>query len=405
MQESPNKKSKTKKWSDKFGNKIMAAALVSAIIPVLLLGFLVVNKLRTDLIKQALSSQKTFSDTVTSGVDALIESFKKQLEMLCTLPAVQSMQKDMQVKAMYDFFSFNPVFYSILIYDIDSCVNSVAYRNREEYQESKYLGRHLLSGTSEINIPAKEAFKAVLRNKKTVVANSTMMVRDERMLLIFVPIFDFVASDKIIGVLSCAINLEGPEMNQFISGYEVTDNEIMLLTDLSGKILTGKGNVLPEGLKEIKALQQDFVFSEITPVDFEINQKRYIGIISPARALNGYLLAAKPSEIIFGFLHSMLLDLFIILFVAIVISVAFGYVVSKHLADKINTLLDAIKKVSAGIISHRVEIEGSDELSEAGLALNKMIDSLEKHRMIDESWSEIWKSATTKNSVSEHKDE
>ena len=198
---------KTKSWSDKFGNKIMAAAVVSAIIPVLLLGFLIVHKLRTDLIKQALSSQKTFSYAVTSGVDALIESFKKQLEMLAGLPEIQSMEKDRQVEAMHDFFSFNPVFYSIIIYDTDSYVKSAAYRNREEHQQNKYIGRHLLSGKSEVNLPAKEAFKAVLKSKKPLVADSTMMVQGERMLLIFLPIFDFVASNKIIGVLSCAINL------------------------------------------------------------------------------------------------------------------------------------------------------------------------------------------------------
>jgi len=396
---------KTKSWSDKFGNKIMAAAVVSAIIPVLLLGFLVVHKLRTDLIKQALSSQKTFSYAVTSGVDALIESFKKQLEMLASLPEMQSMEKDRQIEAMHDFFSFNPVFYSIIIYDTDSYVKSAAYRNREEYLQNKYIGKHLLSGKSEVNLPAKEAFKAVLKSKKPLVADSTMMVQDERMLLIFVPIFDFVASNKIIGVLSCAINLEGPEMNQLISGFKVSENEIMLLTDLSGKVMAGKGNVLPEGLKQIKTVHKDFSFSEITPVDFEINQNRYIGIISPAKALNGYLLAAKPSDIIFDFLHSMLLDLFIILFVAVVISVGFGYVISKHLADKINSLLDGIRKVSAGIISHRVEIKGTDELSDAGDALNKMIDSLEKHRMIDESWNEIWKSASSKNELPKQNDE
>jgi len=396
---------KTKSWSDKFGNKIMAAAVVSAIIPVLLLGFLIVHKLRTDLIKQALSSQKTFSYAVTSGVDALIESFKKQLEMLAGLPEMQSMEKDRQVEAMHDFFSFNPVFYSIIIYDTDSYVKSAAYRNREEHQQNKYIGKHLLSGKSEVNLPAKEAFKAVLKSKKPLVADSTMMVQGERMLLIFLPIFDFVASNKIIGVLSCAINLEGPEMNQLISGFKVSENEIMLLTDLSGKVMAGKGNVLPEGLKQIKTVHKDFSFSEITPVDFEINQNRYIGIISPAKALNGYLLAAKPSDIIFDFLHSMLLDLFIILFVAVVISVGFGYVISKHLADKINSLLDGIRKVSAGIISHRVEIKGADELSDAGDALNKMIDSLEKNRMIDESWNEIWKSANNKGELPEHNDE
>lgn len=263
----------------------------------------------------------------------------------------------------------------------------------------------MLSGKSEVNLPAKEAFKAVLKSKKPLVADSTMMVQGERMLLIFLPIFDFVASNKIIGVLSCAINLEGPEMNQLISGFKVSENEIMLLTDLSGKVMAGKGNVLPEGLKQIKTVHKDFSFSEITPVDFEINQNRYIGIISPAKALNGYLLAAKPSDIIFDFLHSMLLDLFIILFVAVVISVGFGYVISKHLADKINSLLEGIRKVSAGIISHRVEIKGADELSDAGDALNKMIDSLEKHRMIDESWNEIWKSANNKGELPEQNDE
>jgi HAMP domain-containing protein len=384
------KQVESRRWFDKVRNKILAVAVISSFVPILLLSGVIVSKLKKDLVVQALTSQKTFSNAVSNGLDVLMSSFISQLEMLAALPEIQGMEKDAQMQAMHNFFDFNPVFYSIIIYDADSVVLSAAYRNREEKQQTRYLGRHLLSGVGQESLPTRKGYQRVMESKKPMVADTTIMVQGEQMLLVFVPIFDFIASDKIIGIVSCAINLNGPEMMEFISGYETDKDEIMLLTDYEGKLLAGQGEALPEGLTEMNAFELAYEFEDTTTVEFQLEGNRYIGIISPVRSLNGYLIAAKSSSKIFGFLHSMFLDLGIIVIVAMLMAGVFGYIISKHLALKINLLVEGIKRVAAGVLSHRVEISGSDELSEAGGALNAMIDSLEKNRMLDVGWNELY---------------
>lgn len=384
------KQVESRRWFDKVRNKILAVAVISSFVPILLLSGVIVSKLKKDLVVQALTSQKSFSDAVSNGLDVLMYSFISQLEMLAALPEIQGMEKDAQMQAMHNFFDFNPVFYSIIIYDADSVVLSAAYRNREEKQQARYLGRHLLSGVGQESLPTRKGYQRVMESKKPMVADTTIMVQGEQMLLVFVPIFDFIASDKIIGIVSCAINLNGPEMMEFISGYETGKDEIMLLTDFEGKLLAGQGEALPEGLTGMNAFELAYEFEDTTTVEFQLEGNRYIGIISPVRSLNGYLIAAKSSSKIFGFLHSMFLDLGIIVIVAMLMAGVFGYIISKHLALKINLLVEGIKRVAAGVLSHRVEISGSDELSEAGGALNAMIDSLEKNRMLDVGWNELY---------------
>lgn len=388
------KQAESRRWLGRVRNKILAVAVVSSFVPILLLSGVVVSKLKKDLVNQALTSQQTFSNAVSSGLDVLMNSFISQLEMLAALPEIQGMKPDEQQRSMHSFFDFNPVFYSILIYDADSVVLSAAYRNREEKQQDRYIGRHLLSGVGQESLPTRKGFQRVMESKKPMVADTTIIVQGDQMLLVFVPIFDFIIPDKIIGIVSCAINLNGPEMMEFISGYETGEDEIMLLTDFEGKVLAGKGDSLPEGLIGVNAFDIAYEFEETTTVELTLNSNRFIGIISPVRSLNGYLIAAKASQKIFGFLHSMFMDFGVIILIAMLMSGLLGYIISRHLAQKIILLMDGIKKVAAGVLSHRVEISGSDELSEAGVALNAMIDSLEKNRMMDEGWNDLYNANT-----------
>jgi len=84
------------------------------------------------------------------------------------------------------------------------------------------------------------------------------------------------------------------------------------------------------------------------------------------------------------------------LVVAFVIAVAAGFFMSRSLAEGISILVDAIRNVASGAVSHRVEVRGRDELAEASQAFNDMLNTLEKHRMMDDIWHSEWESAQNK---------
>jgi HAMP domain-containing protein len=110
--------------------------------------------------------------------------------------------------------------------------------------------------------------------------------------------------------------------------------------------------------------------------------------------MDGYLLAARPWNKALGFLNQLLLDLALVFAVAIVIAVSAGFFMSRSLAEGIELLVKGIREVSRGVLSHRVEVSGKDELAEAGRAFNEMVDSLEKHRIIDQVWNKEWNEKT-----------
>ena len=85
------------------------------------------------------------------------------------------------------------------------------------------------------------------------------------------------------------------------------------------------------------------------------------------------------------------------LVVAFVIAVAAGFFMSRSLAEGISVLVDAIRNVASGVVSHRVEVRGNDELAEASQAFNEMLNTLEKHRMMDDIWHREWGQAENGN--------
>lgn len=89
------------------------------------------------------------------------------------------------------------------------------------------------------------------------------------------------------------------------------------------------------------------------------------------------LLVARPRRLVLEFLNQLLLDLALMLVVAFVIAVAAGFFMSRSLAERISSLIEAIRNVSSGMVSHRVEVRGEDELAEASAALNEMLNTLE----------------------------
>ncbi|MEW6713379.1 MAG: HAMP domain-containing protein, partial [Candidatus Riflebacteria bacterium] len=175
------------------------------------------------------------------------------------------------------------------------------------------------------------------------------------------------------------------------------EDDIITLTDKAGNLISWQGKV-PEnfsGLKiSFKLNELDRALAQAVRVN--IGGREYLGSVAAVRGFDGYLLAARPWDSSMAFLNQLLLDLALVFAVALIIAVAIGYFMASSLAGGIDILVNGIRRVADGVISHRVEISGSDELAEAGSAFNEMVDTLEKHRMIDDIWSREWSSAQQK---------
>jgi HAMP domain-containing protein len=387
-------------WYQRIGHRIIAVAVFSAFLPILILGLTIGVKFRRDLVQQAMHSQIALTGAIQNGIDSLLRSYERQVRALALNPDIQPVDRhappgtpsttDRQREAIYEFLDINPIFYSGFIYDAEGNVTSLALRNRYRGLDAKYLGRNVLRTKSENMESTRQVFQQVVRTGTSAFTGHIVSASQQKTMLMMVPIPHFVDQTKVVGVISCAINLEGPEMMELIREYPLVGGDILLLVDQSGGLIAARGEGLPEGLTGV-ALDFERLRTEPTrAVEFPMNGQPYLGIVTRVPVLNSYLIAARPRREVLGFLHRILFDLMLVLSIAVVLAVGFGYALSRTLAEQVNRLLEGIRLVSDGVMNHRVRIEGEDELAQACAAFNDMVATLEKNRLMDEIWTREW---------------
>lgn len=239
-----------------------------------------------------------------------------------------------------------------------------------------------------------DSFKSVISTRQATLFANDAAELHEKMLFLMVPISDFVNSKEVIGVISCSISISSPDIHEIVCGFPIAQSDILLLLDRHGNLLSSQGH-LPEGLRGINV--EKVSRSKIKSIFLDLAGTTYLGTISALPGSEGLLLVARPRHLVLAFLNQLLLDLALMLVVAFVIAVATGFFMSRSLAEGISVLVDAIRNVASGIVSHRVEVQGNDELAEASQAFNDMLNTLEKHRMMDDIWHREWESVQNGN--------
>ncbi len=378
-------------WSRRIGVKIFSVALITGLIPLILIGSMLFFKTRNDLIMQVISSQEALTESIRHGINSMLSNYKRQLGLLLREPDMQSMDVERQFHAIHRFFSVNPLYYSIYTYD---ATGSVITSARSDLYQGIVTFTHttdnILQAESERAKSIAKTFRKVLENKETVVCSNIIMARGKRLLLIMLPIFDFVDMDIVIGVASSAIKIEGPELMELIRGFPLEDDEILLLTDSAGQVLVTNGNRIPEGLVAVDLDLESIKMGGPKSVTYTFDKQAYLGVIAYIDHLNGFILTARPRKSVLGFLDQIMINLVIVLVMSILIAVSLSFFLARSLGTRVGSLVEGIRSVGRGVVSHRVPVDGDDELSEACEAFNDMTATLEKHRIMEDIWSSEW---------------
>lgn len=374
-------------WHRRIGNRIVLTAILAAVLPLLLLGGTVALKVRLDLVRQTIASQKTLTATLLHGIDSLFQNYRRQLEAIASLPAVQSMQHAQQLPVVHEFLEQQRIFFGCTVYDRNGRAQLVALRNQKD-EGSERAG-------SQLDLTARNSFsegfvQVISSGQPAFVADETSEYQ-QKMLFVMVPVLDFVNPDVVVGVISCSISVSGPGIHEIISGFPIEKSDILLLLDRNGGLISSQGD-LPEGLRGLSFGKGVDNLPASVLVDF--SETTYLGTLASVPEFSGYLLVARPRGLVLEFLNHLLFDLALMLVVAFVIAVGAGFFMSRSLAEKISALVEAIRHVSSGVVSQRVEIRGDDELADAAKAFNEMLNTLEKHRMMDDIWNREWESAS-----------
>ncbi len=380
-------------WFRRIGDRILLVAVVSALVPLVIIGTMVSLKVRHDLINQAIEAQQSVTGAILHSIGATVQASVRQVQMMAQDPAMQSMEREAQVRTMYRFLDLNTLYYSFFVYRADGTTNAIAYRSRYRGDDERYINKRniLRRSTTAALQPIREAFLEAVRTNRAIVCEQVVTNREQTMLMIMVPINRFHDPDEVVGMISCAINVENAGMQDLVQGYPLSGGEVLALVDGEGRLLARRGSALPEGLAALGFDRARVRAEKTLPADLTLGDAAYLGVIAAVPELNGFILIARPRGEVLAFLQRLLLNLALALMVAVVLALSLSVVLARSLAGKVGGLLAGIRQVRDGIVSHRVEVEGEDELAEACAAFNDMVATLEKHRLMDEIWAREWR--------------
>ncbi len=373
----------------KIRHRMMAVIILSSLLPVFLLGMFVFFRTREELSGKALEMQKSVAEAVRQGLIAQVNLYAKQLEKFVQEIDIQGMNQEAQVTALYRFLDLNPLFFSIFIYDTEGRIVSLGYRNRFKGDDF-LLGRNIFEAKEDKNRQTASIIKEVIKTGRMIVSDKIVSFHQIKQLLVMDPVPAFENPHKFIGAMSCGIQIDGPSLQGTIENFKFPGESFMLLTDGDGTILAKKGKTLPEGLETMK------ISRPVSETEFEstwtnLNGSEIFLTFGRIPAIGTIIAIGTPRNEIFGFIHQIIWGMFLLTLISLVIGLFFSLILSDNMVEPILDLIEGIKKVSEGAVSHRVNTRGEDELSDAGRAFNEMASHLEKNRLMEDIWSRKWK--------------
>ena len=371
-------------------DRTIALVCVASLLPVILLGLFIGARLRGELTSQALRSQERVVEAIRQGIFMQLTGYSRQLAKLAEDPGLQSMEAPRQKSVILRFLDQNPSFFSVFVLRLDGTINSLLYRNRFAGDDQQ-IGTNIFSNQGPHFKAFQESFRKVLDKKQTIVNESISNYRQRNELLILLPIRSFTNPERLEGVMSCGLNLDGVTLQELLGGFGGASG-FLLLTDRLGNIMARKGQGIPQGLNRVDCStwpENRAFFSTNTSLD----NRDYIVTIGAVPGANGFIFLAAPRDEILGFVRHTLVGMIILTLISLGVAVGFGIWSAGELSRPIAVLLEGIHRVAEGAVSHRIsdEAEGDGELAEACRAFNDMAERLEKNQMIEDVWSKTWK--------------
>lgn len=369
-------------------DRLLAFVFLVTLIPGILLGVFASLQVKRSMTDQALVFQKTISQAMSKGMSARVRGFQEQLSELAANPEIQTMDTDRQRTVLYQFLDHHPSFFSFMVYDAGGSARNYAFRHRQD--GTRFLGRNILDAKNPWVQDLAGLFRKVMQTGEMVVDSRVAVLKGRTQLLILIPIRDFLERSKIVGVLSSSLDIDGHAIQELVAGIDCTAEGFLVITDGDGTPLLKKGRNLPRGLEKVslsRSLDQGGDESTWT----EVGGMPFLVFVSRIPELNAFLLVGARRDEVLGSIDRTVGNMLILTIMLAILAALFGGVLAGSLVDPIQRLLEGIRKVSQGAVSHRLEVSGPKEIAETSRAFNDLAKQLEKNRMLENIWGDTWK--------------
>ncbi len=195
-----------------------------------------------------------------------------------------------------------------------------------------------------------------------------------------------VIAGRLISEIIVGDAAKSGELNRFINVVMSFDARIacVVVSDRDRKVLAGEINrtwVDYDGTREAaltQLVQNESAYKKFKSVALDIDSDgQHLGTIKII-----FSLAPLRRQILFSVLLWMSSGIALI-----GLGVAGAFIISKKITNPLNKVAGAMKRVEAGDLEQRVEIETRDEVADMGHAFNKMVEGLREREFIKSTFS------------------
>ncbi|MBF0407725.1 MAG: HAMP domain-containing protein [Candidatus Riflebacteria bacterium] len=361
---------------------------LSVVLPVLFLGIFLSVKLNRELTSQAITRQETITSTIRQGLHLQLKSWIDAGVRLSEKVSLQSLDREKIEKDFISAFSENSCFYSLFVYDKTGKVITLSYRNRNQ-NDNSLIGKSIAKLKARKFSNRDKVFHKVISTNSYEVCDSVWSYRNINQFLVMFPIREFDNPKNVIGVLSCGIHLEGIFFQELLRSFFRSEEGFLMLSDSYGRVIACTGEESAKGLEKI-SLSRPLKNSNTESVWTKILNRDYLVTITPISDLKCNIFLAAPRDFFMGFITEILWGMLAFTIVSLIIAGFLGWLFAGRMIQPLLNLVDGIKKVSEGVLSHRIETSGNDEIATVCRSFNEMTAGLEKKNIIEEIWSRSW---------------
>lgn len=342
-----------------------------------LVGAVTTRTLTRELRGQVEVANQGRAEAVAAHVRAQILQGRELLEAVASDPEVQTMDPGALERVLGLAVRFNHVFHSIYAYDLAGQVVLRRYRRGSATDEGR---------ARSLDEKGDAPFVRVARATMQDGASRFLKVRRSSWGTLFIPclVAAQAPGQPIRGVLSGAISAAGSGFQEMIQGLAPGAGGYVVLLGERGEVLA-RTRRAPGEVGEVFP-------AEVRRAGAASRVVRAGGLDLAGRAgipeFGVEVLVALPQDEALDALPRALLDVVLAALGALVVAGLLGGVLAVRLTGPLERLLAGIREVGRGVLTHRVGIEGDDEMAEVGAAFDRLTESLARNRMIEEFWSD-----------------
>jgi len=349
----------------RFGLRLkLTAALISVVaVTILSAGYFTIRYSYEALKHQKQQDELVMARNIVAQVDEVLNKAKQTVEALARHPAIVSMDRSQQREALTLVTKVTELIDGILILDMNG---RVRVTDRAEPNTGDLLPVE----------PHKHFVQPVERRRVAQFSDIFTSRSGELVVAINAPILH---EGALAGVLSGVILLKNHSMGG-IEGIRIGKSGYAYLVDSLGNVIIHPQRTkLLENFSANPAVQQllkkregviEFVNQEDVPI---------VAAFAPIEQTGWGVVVRQPTAETYAYANQILFFLSLVFFISLVAAASIGIYLAHKIAKPVTTLVQGVKKVTAGDMETQIPITGQDEIGQLASAFNEMTQKLKHH--------------------------